>query len=60
MRSLGYAVHTFASANDFLESSHVKTTSCIVADVHMPGMSGLELQGHLRGRAPAIPLIFIT
>ena len=44
VRSLGYAVHTFASAEEFLRSSHLGDTSCVIADVRMPTMSGLELQ----------------
>jgi FixJ family two-component response regulator len=44
VRSLGYVVHTFASAEEFLASPHLHDTSCVIADVQMPTMSGLELQ----------------
>ena len=47
VRSLGYIAHPFASAREFLESSQVNDTSCLIADVQMPGMSGLELQSQL-------------
>jgi FixJ family two-component response regulator len=60
VRSLGYVVHTFASAEEFLESPHLHDTSCIVADVQMPTMSGLELQAQLLAGGYRMPLIFIT
>jgi FixJ family two-component response regulator len=60
VRSLGYRVHTFASAEDFLRSSSLSDTSCVIADVHMPGMSGVELQTHLLTRGSRLPFIFIT
>ena len=44
VRSLGYAVATFASAEDFLELDRVDGTSCLITDVQMPGLSGVELQ----------------
>ena len=44
VRSLGYIAHTFASADEFLRSSQLNDTSCVIADVQMPGMSGIELQ----------------
>jgi FixJ family two-component response regulator len=58
--SYGYAVHTFASAEDFLRSAKLDVTSCVVADVQMPGMSGLDLLKVIRGRGNDIPFIFIT
>ncbi len=60
LSSHGYQVHTFASADDFLQSSHRDESSCVVADVQMPAMSGLELLTHMRGRGNDAPFIFIT
>jgi FixJ family two-component response regulator len=60
VRSLGYAVHTFASPEEFLRSSQLGDTSCVIADVRMPSMSGLELQAHLLARGLSLPFIFIT
>jgi FixJ family two-component response regulator len=54
------AAYTFASCRDFLDSPHLLNTSCIIADMQMPGMSGVELQRTLKARNLAIPLIFIT
>jgi FixJ family two-component response regulator len=53
-------VHAFASAEDFLQSAHPDDTSCVVADVQMPGMSGLDLLMHVRTRGNDVPFIFIT
>jgi FixJ family two-component response regulator len=60
VRSLGYAVHTFASAEEFLRSSHLGDTSCVITDIRMPTMSGLELQAHLLAGGHSLPFIFIT
>ena len=60
VRSLGLAAHTFASAESFLQSSSVAETRCLILDVQMPGMSGLELQAHLARLGSEIPIIFIT
>ena len=60
VRSLGYVAHTFASAEEFLASSRVNDTSCMIADVQMPGMSGIELQSHLLAQGRRLPIIFIT
>jgi FixJ family two-component response regulator len=60
VRSLGYVARTFASALEFLRSPHVNDTSCLIADIQMPGMSGLELQRILVARGHAMPMIFIT
>jgi FixJ family two-component response regulator len=60
LRSLGYITHAFASADEFLRSSHVSDTSCLITDVKMPGMSGVELQRHLQNQGCPVPLIFIT
>jgi FixJ family two-component response regulator len=60
VRSLGYIVHTFASAEDFLRSDCLDDFSCVVADVQMPGMSGVQLQDHLRSEGYRVPFIFFT
>jgi FixJ family two-component response regulator len=60
VRSLGYVVHTFASAEEFLGSPHLDDTSCVIADVQMPRMSGLDLQALLNAEGYRVPFIFIT
>ena len=60
LSALGYIVHTFASAEDFLRSTHFSDTSCVIADVQMPTMSGVELQALLLARGQRLPFIFIT
>jgi FixJ family two-component response regulator len=60
IRSLGFGVRTFASAESFLASPYLAETRCIVTDVQMPGMSGLDLQDTLRAAGRAIPAVFIT
>jgi FixJ family two-component response regulator len=60
LSSLGYTVHTFASAEEFLRSGLLNGTSCVIADVRMPGMSGLELQTLLLKQGHRVPFIFIT
>jgi len=60
VRSLGHVVHTFASAEEFLRSPHLHDTSCIITDVRMPAMSGLELQAHLLANGWRFPFIFVT
>jgi FixJ family two-component response regulator len=60
MKSFGFAVETFASAEEFLDSDWLERTSCLILDVHMPGMNGLELQKRLVASGCVIPIIFIT
>jgi FixJ family two-component response regulator len=60
VRSLGYASKVFASAEEFLESSHVNETSCLISDVQMPGMNGIELQSRLKRLDCNAPVIFVT
>ena len=60
VRSLGYNASTFGSADEFLKSEQVHDTSCLITDLHMPGLSGLDLQDRLIARGHRIPIIFIT
>jgi FixJ family two-component response regulator len=60
VRSLGYVAFTFASADEFLRSPQLCDSSCVIADVQMPGMSGVDLQSFLRARGCRLPIIFIT
>jgi FixJ family two-component response regulator len=60
MRSLGYQVEAFASAADFLASPGLGETACLIADVNMPAMTGVELYRHLINLGYAIPTILVT
>ena len=60
LKSAGYPVRSFASAEDFLKSGQQHQTGCLIADIRMPGMSGLDLQGKLNADHCPIPTIFIT
>jgi FixJ family two-component response regulator len=60
VRSLGYLAATFASAEEFLSSGHVNETSCLITDVQMPGLSGVELQRRLIAQGRLMPTIFVT
>ncbi len=60
LSSHGYLVQAFGSAEEFLKSSCLDDSSCVIADVQMPSMSGLELLTHMRTRGYKTPLIFIT
>jgi FixJ family two-component response regulator len=60
VRSLGFATRTFASAEAFLQSSVVGETRCLILDVQLPKMGGVELQHHLSHLGFEIPIIFIT
>jgi len=60
MRSVGYAVRAYASAEAFLSSGHLGDTGCLILDVRMPGMDGIELHRHLLASGRAMPVIFIT
>jgi FixJ family two-component response regulator len=60
MESNGIAVRTFASAPDFIEAYRRGAPGCLVLDVRLPGMSGPELQDHLRREAIEIPIVFVT
>lgn len=60
VRSLGHEVRAFASADAFLAHDRPASPACLVLDVHMPGLSGLELQERLASAGAALPIIFIT
>ena len=60
LRECGFAVEAFSSAEAFLVSECVGQTQCLLLDIAMPGMSGLELQRELTRRRHAIPIVFIT
>jgi len=60
MKSMGFATNTFASAEAFLNSDHLSDTDCLILDVRMPGMDGIELHRHLLASHPEMPVIFIT
>src|SRR5215470_9056507 len=60
MESLGFTIEAFPSASVFLASDTVRRTHCLIADVHMPHMTGLELHRHLRHSGYSIPTILIT
>jgi FixJ family two-component response regulator len=60
IRSVGYGVKVFASAEEFLKSEHLHDTDCLILDVRMPGMSGLGLWRRLVADGCEIPVIFIT
>jgi FixJ family two-component response regulator len=59
-KSLGYATATFTSAEEFLESGCLRDTQCLISDVQMPGMSGVDLQCHLVQNGCCPPMIFVT
>jgi FixJ family two-component response regulator len=60
LNSMGFAAEAFERANDFLNSNHLSSTSCLIADVQMPGMTGIELHSRLVGTGNIIPTILIT
>jgi FixJ family two-component response regulator len=60
MKAVGLTVRSFPSAEEFLESGQYRQTACLIADIRMPGMSGLELQVRLKAEQCRIPTIFIT
>ena len=60
LKSTGYRVELFASAEEFLSSSLSEETDCLIADMRMGGMSGLELQAELSARDTRLPIVFIT
>jgi FixJ family two-component response regulator len=60
LRAAGFAVETFATAHEFLDAGQWAQTACLVLDIHLPGMSGFELQEHLALIGAPIPIVFIT
>ena len=60
LKAVGLTTQAFASAEEFLKSGQQHQTACLIADIRMPGMSGLELQAHLNAERCRIPTIFIT
>src|SRR5438094_1920383 len=60
LRQFGFAVQAFSSAEEFLASDCVGQTRCLILDIAMPGMSGLDLQRELTLRREEIPIVFIT
>jgi FixJ family two-component response regulator len=60
VRSLGYSGAAFPSADAFLNSSAVESADCLITDVQMPGMSGIELQNYLLAQGNHVPIIFVT
>jgi FixJ family two-component response regulator len=60
VRSLGFVGRTFASAEEFLQSTHLGASACVIADIQMPGMSGVELQNVMLARGDETPVLFIT
>ena len=60
LRSLGYIANGFSSADEFLKSSYIRSTSCLVTDLQMPGMTGLALYGQLSASGNPIPTILMT
>jgi FixJ family two-component response regulator len=60
VRSLGYATATFASAEEFLDSARLAETACVITDVQMKGLSGVELQDRLVTGGHQMPIVFMT
>ncbi len=60
VRSMGFAVRTFASAKEFLDNARIEGPACLVLDVRLPGLSGLDLQRELTQSGVQIPIIFVT
>jgi len=60
IRSLGYDAQVFASAEEYLQSERLNDSSCVITDLHMPGMSGTDLQDRLIADGLQIPIIFVT
>ena len=60
VESAGYAPMLFSSAEEFLRSGTLEAAACVITDVRMPGMDGIELQRHIRRVRPRLPVIFIS
>lgn len=60
MRSRGFATRTFASAEEFLRSPSLHETACVITDIQMPGMTGIDLHDVMLKEGPRLPVIFLT
>ena len=60
LKAAGFVIDTFGSAEEFLDSPQRNNTSCLILDVRLPGMSGIELQRRLLDANSAVPIIFVT
>jgi FixJ family two-component response regulator len=60
VEAFGFAAEAFSSAEEFLQSERLNETACLITDVQLPGMSGLELQNHLSASGFRIPIIVVT
>jgi FixJ family two-component response regulator len=60
VKAAGFTTETFGSAEDFLDSIPMYSATCLILDVRLPGMSGIELQRRLRAKNSGIPIIFVT
>jgi FixJ family two-component response regulator len=60
LKAAGFLTNTFASAEEFLDSAHRQNTTCLILDVRLPGMSGIELQRRLLDATSPVPIIFVT
>jgi FixJ family two-component response regulator len=60
IESLGYRILIFPCAEEFLESGRIEETACLITDLRMPGMSGLDLQSHLRSNGYFTPIVFVS
>jgi FixJ family two-component response regulator len=60
VQSVGWVAETFATAEDFLQSAGPAIPACLILDMHLPGLSGLELQERLRAEGRGVPVVFIT
>ncbi len=60
MESAGYAVESFESAEQFLASGSVQSAACLIVDVQLPGISGLDLQDRLAGAENRVPIVFVS
>jgi FixJ family two-component response regulator len=60
LRSAGYSAEAYASAEEFLDAHSVVAADCLILDICLPGMSGLDLQRHLSSTGRQLPIVFIT
>ncbi len=60
VESAGYVVEGYSSAEEFLASGATRTAACLIVDIHLPGITGLELQGKLAGADHRLPIVFVS